>query len=125
VDREWVTLKEVEARRRKEIVSKEVMALLDKKIDTSSSGLSTKPFDPVVDALKLLSTKNVQLDVGWTDEKVKFWRFLFDGDPLVCVFENGIVLVDINSKMEKTRRNYHFNLPLTKKISSHKIRGGR
>lgn len=71
-----------------------------------------KTYDPIVDAVKLLSTEQVKLDLGWTDEGIKFWRFLFGGKPLVCVFENGLVLVDIRSEMSKTRRNYHFELPL-------------
>lgn len=113
LNQEKVTLREVEAKRRQQAISKEVMEILEKNVQFQDS----KTFDPISDALKILSTGNVQLDFGWTDEGIKFWRFLFgkEKNPLVCVFEDGTVLVDVTAKMSKTRRNYHFNLSLPKK----------
>jgi len=62
--------------------------------------------DLLKDAAELLSTRKVQLDVGRDHYGTRFWRFIFNGKPLICVFADGVVLVDIKAKMSKTRRNY-------------------
>ena len=127
-----ILLQDVEDANRKFRVSKEVMDVLTEELPLTvgASSVTDEVHDPVVvpsreelkssdqiiiDALQILSTSDVKLDVGWTDEGEKFWRFLFNGKPLVSVFQDGLVLVDLSSKMEKTRRSYHFTLNLNER----------
>ena len=102
-----VTLKEVEARVRENIISKEILDELE-----TPFPVETKDYQEqmILEAIQTLSRENVQLDVGWSDDKRRYWRFLFGEHkkPLVCIFENGFVLVDIRAKMKKTRRNHFF-----------------
>lgn len=84
---------------------------LDEHAHEATEGIDLAAQKIFADALKTLSTPKVKLDLGFTDDGVPFWRFLFRGKPLVCVFENGTVLVDRSAQMSKTRRNYFLELP--------------